>query len=244
MNKVNTTVDANVNPLTADADKGKSDTSDEEKGTAQDLVDRSELNKVISQRDATKEKYRDLESKHDELRNQFESLKVSVESKKIDNAKASGDVEALEKSFTAALETEKEKLLKVQESADTWKSKYMDTMIESKVKETASEILGDYNTLFIQIYKERFQLSDDDSIKVKDDIRPLADIVKEFGEKHNLKKNTVKSGMGASAGDGTKVTNFDNVTKGDIEKMSQADLRKLAFKNPQALTNYQAGKLD
>ena len=242
MNKVNDTADANTNPITADADKNKSDTTSGKGTTAQDLVDRAELNKVIAQRDATKDKYRDLETKHGELKDQFESFKVSVESKKIDTAKASGDVEALEKSFTAALETEKEKLLKVQESADTWKSKYMDTMIESKVKETASEILGDYSTLFIQIYKDRFQLSDDDSIRVKDDIRPLGDIVTEFGDKHNLKKNTVKAGMGASAGD-TR-TNFDNLTKADIEKMSQADLRKLAYKNPQVLTNYQAGKLE
>jgi len=216
---------------------------DAEPGKSENLVDRSELDRVVKDRDLYKGKLVTLETSNSQLREEFDTFKVSVETKKIDNAKASGDVEALTKSYQTAIEAEKEKLLKVQESSDAWENKYMGVMIESKVKETASEILGDYSSLFIEIHKDRFQLSDDDSIKVKDDIRPLSDIVKEFGEKHNLKKNTVKSGMGAAAGESTKA-NFENVTKDDIEKMSQADLQRLAYKNPQALTNYQAGKLE
>lgn len=234
----NTNTNTNTTQPVVDA-KAENNTN-----TEKQMVERSELLKVISERDESKTAFRALQEQFSGLQDQFNSYKSEIEAKKIDTAKATGDVQALEESFNIALESERTKLSAAQESADSWKSKYMDTMVQSKVKEVASEHLGDYSPLFLEVYKDKFQLSDDGkTIKIKDDIRSLGDIVKDFGEKYKLPSNTVKSGMGIIPGDSkTKISKY---TKADIDNMSPLDLQKLAFTadGRNVLAAYSSGKL-
>jgi hypothetical protein len=198
------------------ADAAKNDDVLDNTKKEKDVVDRVELQKVISQRDELKQKYKSLQSEIEQIKNDFES-------KKVEDFKKLGNVEELEKSFNSVIAAERGKFESISKEVDIWKSKYTDLVVNDKVKTIANDVLSDAGTeLFLQLFKPKIQLSDDNNIKIKDDVRSINEIVLEFSEKYNLKKNPVKTGMSTQ-----NINNGFNITKAQFEQLSPVERSKL-----------------
>jgi chromosome segregation ATPase len=225
-----------------DVDASNSDNAEDSANKSDDKVDRSELQKVITQRDELKEKYRGLQSNFDSLRSEFSEFKDSVEVKTRESHKNQGNVEELEKSFNSALQAEKKKVEEALAEVNNWKDKYTSTVVHSKASQFTGEHLDEAGSeLFWRLHKDKLTLSDDGEVlKVKDDVRDLKDIVLEFSEKYGHKKNPAKAGMNAT-GNSTNSVNTSSYTKAQIEAMKPDQVRKLPQK---VLSDYLANRLN
>jgi DNA repair exonuclease SbcCD ATPase subunit len=168
----------------------------------------SDLQEAIKRRDSATKRAREAEA--------------ALEEAKHSKAKDSNDIEALESSYKAKLETWEQKYSKLSDQFNR-------AVIDREVEREAAEILTSPE-LFLQVHRENFTAEVDEEsnkvrVRVKNSADSIKDLVRQFGEKHpGLKRSLLKPGMGSTkAGD----SSAPKYTREQLANMSSDERRKV-----------------
>jgi hypothetical protein len=162
-------MDTNTSATTSD--EGKGGTADAGSSSDEQTVSRSELTKVIKERDAAKTRERGLEQKLTELQTQVESL-----------TKKGGR----SKDEEATVDSLKHQLDGTQKERDDFRKRYQDSVIERQLWPLANEHIraGDAD-LFIELNRDKFEVYTDvldgtPKVRVKGSGQTLKEFVEGF----------------------------------------------------------------
>jgi len=199
---------------------------------------KSKMLQAIEDRNKAKRKNEELLDAVNKLQSEFKQYKSSVESDTRNMHKSTGNVEELEKSYNTALQAKNDELERIKQQAEEWRIKQNSMIIDSQINKLTLEKLSEKGAdLFNKLYQSKLVLTEDNNIKIKDDVRSVQELVLHFVEEYpSLAKNPVKAGMSSTSN--TSNGNMSGWTKEKLDMLSDDELRKLALSDRKLVQDY------